>query len=133
MKTDREQTYSMDFENGLYIGDPCYLLDDDFYRKVWEQKYNFAEGNIEDKMVVYLTEFGDGQIRFGHRSPQCRLDVDSGNIAFIPMGQDICSHDLKFALMQCIIQGKGYFSVYRKDGVLYAHIVQESDFEISLK
>ena len=129
MKTDSEQTYSMDFEVGLYIGDPCYVLKDDFYRKVWEQKHNFAEGNIENKMVVYHTEFGDGMVSLNGRA----LDVDSGNIAFVPLGDNSICRLPKSARGIWVCSGKGCFSVYRKDGILYAHIVQNLNFEISLK
>ena len=129
MKTDSEQTYSMFFEDGLYIGDPCYVLKDDFYRKVWEQKHNFAEGNIEGKMVVYHTEFGDGTVSLNGVA----LDVDSGNIAFVPLYDTNICRLPESARGIWVCSGTGCFSVYRKDGILYARIMQEQYFELCLK
>lgn len=67
----------------IYIGDPCYALNNSDYDK-WGEINGFNDGVIEIdefKFAVYSTEFGDGVYE---GSDSFKYPVDSGTIAAIP-------------------------------------------------
>ncbi len=70
----------------FYIGDPCYVLSDDIYYGVWDDKYNFKDGQIycEDGLafIVHGTAWGDGEYDGTNGKS---YGVDSGTLAVIPI------------------------------------------------
>lgn len=70
---------------GFYIGDPCYVLNDEEYQQNWGNRNGFRDGEIQtDKGVwfVHDTAFGDGEY---HDQNGIDYGVDSGTLAVIPM------------------------------------------------
>lgn len=50
---------------GVYIGDPCYILPEDFYNKFWGETHNYEDGAFTTEegrpvMIVQGTAYGDG-------------------------------------------------------------------------
>lgn len=74
-------------EDGFYIGDPCYVLNDKVYDVEWGINNKFRDGEIQTSMgtfIVHETMYGDGEYRvIGTRGGY--VSVDSGTIAVIPM------------------------------------------------
>jgi hypothetical protein len=60
----------------VFVGDICYALDDDLYQRVWGDKLDFKDGEIESYAVVAGTEYGDGCYE-GDEASYC---VDAGVI-----------------------------------------------------
>lgn len=80
---------SVKSEKGIYFGDPCYVLSDDIYYGIWDNKNDFKDGviNVKDNLcfVVHRTAFGDGEF-YGFNYPhQYTYGVDSGSLAIIPV------------------------------------------------
>ena len=71
-------------ESGCIVCDPCYVLNDDDYQNVWGKEHNFADGIIEDIMMVAPTG-GDGCYETQYVEPNHTffLPVDSGSIAIV--------------------------------------------------
>ena len=74
--------------SGIYFGDPCYVLGDEVYDKIWGEKYEYSDGVIEVDnnlcFVVHRTAYGDGEF-YGYDYPnQYAYPVDSGCLAIIP-------------------------------------------------
>lgn len=55
---------------GVYIGDPCYILPDEFYHEFWGKTHNFDDGAFSTEMptgetrpvmIVAGTAYGDGK------------------------------------------------------------------------
>lgn len=70
---------------GFYIGDPCYVLDDNEYYGNWEKKYNFDDGEIKTDCgtwFVHSTAYGDGEY---YDNNGASYGVDSGTLAVIPL------------------------------------------------
>ena len=70
---------------GFYIGDPCYVLDDEEYYKNWGDRNGFRDGEIQSDSGVWFvhdTAFGDGEY---HDQYGTEYGVDSGTLAVIPM------------------------------------------------
>lgn len=66
----------------LYIGDPCYILEDEYY-DVWTSKNDAKDGAIKQNMntvigLVSGTDYGDGDYDCNHKGQQ--FFVDSGTI-----------------------------------------------------
>lgn len=70
----------------FWVGDPCYVLSDDVYYGIWDDKYHFEDGKIDvdDKLsfLVHGTAYGDGSYP---SSNGFDYGVDSGTLAVIPM------------------------------------------------
>lgn len=70
----------------FWIGDPCYVLSDDVYYGVWNDKYNFKDGKIDTddtlSFIVHGTAYGDGAYE---GSNGFTYGVDSGTLAVIPI------------------------------------------------
>lgn len=49
---------------GVFIGDPCYILPNDFYAKFWGEEHNYENGAFSKEgkpvMIVQGTAYGDG-------------------------------------------------------------------------
>ena len=49
---------------GVYVGDPCYILNDEFYQEFWGNENNFEDGELSKDgrpvMIVQGTAYGDG-------------------------------------------------------------------------
>ena len=70
--------------NRFYIGDICYVLNEDLYQNIWGDKYGFKDGIIDfgiNQVLVHGTAYGDG----------CYCDnegnmygVDAGVIGVVP-------------------------------------------------
>lgn len=75
-------------EDGFYIGDPRYVLNDKVYDVEWGKNNKFRDGEIQTSMgtfIVHATMYGGGEYRvIGTRGGY--VSVDSGTIAVIPMG-----------------------------------------------
>lgn len=70
----------------FYVGDPCYVLSDDIYYGIWDDKYNFEDGIIDCgnglAFLVHGTAYGDGSYQGTNGT---EYGVDSGTLAVIPM------------------------------------------------
>ena len=70
----------------FYVGDPCYVLSDDIYYGIWDDKYNFEDGIIDCgnglSFLVHGTAYGDGSYQGTNGT---EYGVDSGTLAVIPM------------------------------------------------
>ena len=70
----------------FYVGDPCYVLSDDVYYGIWDDKYDFKDGKIDVddtlSFLVHGTAYGDGSYQGSNGS---EYGVDSGTLAIIPM------------------------------------------------
>ena len=70
----------------FYVGDPCYVLSDDIYYGIWDDKYNFEDGIIDCgnglSFLVHGTAYGDGSYQGTNGA---EYGVDSGTLAIIPM------------------------------------------------
>lgn len=70
----------------FYVGDPCYVLSDDIYYGIWDDKYDFKDGKIDVddtlSFLVHGTAYGDGSYQGSNGS---EYGVDSGTLAIIPM------------------------------------------------
>ena len=70
----------------FYVGDPCYVLSDDIYYGIWDDKYNFEDGIIDCgnglSFLVHGTAYGDGNYQGTNGA---EYGVDSGTLAVIPM------------------------------------------------
>ena len=70
---------------GFYIGDPCYVLNDEEYYGNWEKNYKFDDGEIKTDCgtwFVHSTAYGDGEY---YDNNGVGYGVDSGTIAVIPL------------------------------------------------
>jgi len=72
----------------LYIGDPCYALDDEYYYNVWGKNEKYLDGIIEDEEgtvygIVHGTFTGDGTYKGLTR--KYVYGVDSGTISVIDL------------------------------------------------
>lgn len=78
----------------FYIGDPCYVMDDELYDQ-WGKKYDYNDGKLkiivdgqEIDFIVHSTYYGDGCYLFSTNSSTYRLRkticVDAGCIAIVP-------------------------------------------------
>lgn len=49
---------------GVYVGDPCYILNDEFYQGFWGKENDFKDGELSKDgrpvMIVQGTAYGDG-------------------------------------------------------------------------
>lgn len=74
------------YGKGVYfIGDICYALKDELYRKIWGKKHNYDDGTFSigaDKFSVAATADGDG-CYLG--SDGREYGVDAGVIGIVPM------------------------------------------------
>ena len=72
-------------KQGFIIGDPCYLLSDEVYDKVWGGEYGYSDGQIQVgdySFLVHGTAHGDGVY---DTSTGATCGVDSGTIAVVPL------------------------------------------------
>ena len=67
-----------------YIGDICYMMDDDIYHDTWGRKFNYEAGVFpvkDTKFAVANTAYGDG----GYQGSDGReYSVDAGVIGVVP-------------------------------------------------
>lgn len=71
----------------FFIGDPCYVLPDEIYHKIWGDKHGFEDGRIETEegtFLVHGTAYGDGEY-FDEDPTHNSYSVDAGVIAVIPI------------------------------------------------
>lgn len=81
MRTIKETITS---NKGFYLGDLCYVLNQDAYDKIWGEQYGYSDGLIpvdDNSFVVGSTWFGDGVY---HDSDDHEYGVDAGNISMVP-------------------------------------------------
>ena len=70
--------------NKFYIGDICYVLNEDLYQDIWGGKYNFEDGIIDfgiNKVLVHGTAYGDGCYNDNKGNT---YGVDAGVIGVVP-------------------------------------------------
>lgn len=70
--------------NRFYIGDICYVLNDDLYQDIWGGKYNFKDGIIDfgiNQVLVHGTAYGDGCYEDNKGNT---YGVDAGVIGIVP-------------------------------------------------
>lgn len=70
--------------NRFYIGDICYVLNDDLYQDIWGNKYNFKDGIIDfgiNQVLVHGTAYGDGCYEDNKGNTYY---VDAGVIGIVP-------------------------------------------------
>lgn len=82
----RQTTGIIHSEKGFYIGDICYVLNEDVYDKVWGGA-DYKDGKYDvpgtgQQFIVAATAWGDGFYEDGehHEYP-----VDAGNIGLVPL------------------------------------------------
>ena len=66
-----------------FVGDTCYVLDDDFYHNGWLREWR--QGKITYKgasWVVYLTRYGDGE--FVDEMSAGTFSVDAASLGIVP-------------------------------------------------
>ena len=85
-----------------YIGDLCYVMDDDEWREVCEltivgNKMLEGEFNMKDgrRFAMYHTAYGDGTYYDNNDREYC---VDSGSIGCI-LAKDVKAHDKPYDVM----------------------------------
>ena len=70
----------------FYVGDPCYVLSDDIYYGIWDDKYNFEDGIIDCgnnlSFLVHGTAYGDGEYTGTNGFD---YGVDSGTLGIVPI------------------------------------------------
>lgn len=107
---------------GVYIGDPCYILPDEIYYGIWEDKYNFEDGAVytdDNKLVMIVagTFNGDGVYpAFGHvygtnkvgNHKSFSVPVDAGVIAIVNL--EFAKEDWKEDSICNGENGEGYVS-----------------------
>jgi hypothetical protein len=107
---------------GVYIGDPCYILRDEIYYGIWEDKYNFEDGTVytDDNrlvMIVASTFNGDGIYpAFGHvyganrvgNHESFSVPVDAGVVALVNL--EFAKEDWKEDPICNGENGEGYVS-----------------------
>lgn len=86
MATQKDVYGMVKSEKGFYIGDICYVLEDDIYYDVWG-KQNFPDGIIEVpgtglSFAVGGTAYGDGTYSDNHGN---YYEVDAGVIGVVPL------------------------------------------------
>ena len=95
-----------------YIGDPCYLLNEDDYEKIVIDNFNNLE-NYEN-FFISKTKFGDGT----YKDNQYGIyPVDSGLLSILP--EEICSHDKKEEDFCRKVNFPKDFYVENQDGIFY--------------
>ena len=70
--------------NKFYIGDICYVLNDDLYQNIWGGKYDFRDGVIDfgiNQVLVHGTAYGDGCYSDNKGNT---YGVDAGVIGVVP-------------------------------------------------
>lgn len=123
---------------GFYIGDVCYVLGDETYYGVWQDKYEFSDGKIETDegtFAVASTAYGDGEYRdnAGYSYP-----VDAGVIGCVPLelvkkeeisdlesegfGRVVIADSAKF-----ITDGEGHFEIIVGDKYIEICTKDEDD------
>lgn len=79
---------------GVFIGDPCYILPDDFYSEFWGETHKYEDGAFSTEegrpvMIVAATAHGDGRYPgefLNHLTSEglgCDFIVDSGCLAIV--------------------------------------------------
>ena len=79
---------------GVYVGDPCYILPNDFYQKFWGEEHNWEDGALCTKdgrpvMIVCGTMYGDGCYQGTVRNNELNesvsheFPVDAGVLAIV--------------------------------------------------
>lgn len=70
-----------------YLGDTCYVLDDNIYHGIWGDKYGFDDGLIHTPhgdYVVASTAYGDGTFE-DDSTEGIIYGVDAGSIGLVPL------------------------------------------------
>ncbi len=108
----------IEFHDKLYIGDPCYIVDTDFYDNVWGKKHNYKDGNIENVMGVIGTGVGDGcfdsNIHFN-------FPVDSGTLSIVDGSSEHAQ--ISFAKGVYTINGSGKATIYKNSKNIFVDIL----------
>lgn len=122
---------------GFYIGDPCYVLNDEEYYGNWEKKYNFDDGEIKTDCgtwFVHSTAYGDGEY---YDNNGTSYGVDSATIAVIPLEVVFAHHSEDILKDGVVSTDKMNFlgnTVIRNGRKLSCEIeVFECNFEITVK
>lgn len=73
-------------EIGFYIGDPCYVLSDEIYDKMFDEETDFKTGKVKVddnfSFIVHSTAWGDGEY---FDNSGISYGVDSGTLSVIPI------------------------------------------------
>lgn len=107
---------------GVYIGDPCYILPDEIYQGIWENKYSFEDGAVytdDNKLVMIVASTFDGDgvyAAFGHvyeadsvgNHELFSVPVDAGVIAIVNL--EFAKEDWKEDPICNGENGEGYIS-----------------------
>lgn len=70
--------------NKFYVGDICYVLNEDLYQNIWGGKYDFKDGVIDfgaNQVLVHGTRYGDGCYEDNQGNT---YSVDAGVIGVVP-------------------------------------------------
>lgn len=86
---DKEDGVTAEIQSarGFYIGDICYVLDEELYHQFWGKKHGFKDGCFTDpktgfSFAVAGTAYGDGCYEDNHGN--C-YGVDAGVIGLVPL------------------------------------------------
>lgn len=118
----------------IYIGDICYVMDDEIYDKFWGDEHNYIDGVFTYngvKFGVYSTAYGDGCYR---GSDNRSYGVDAGVIGVVPMElwkKDMtiqeangCGRVVDISQVDFMATGRGNTS-RKTDGMFYITIGEE--------
>ena len=119
----------------FWIGDPCYVLSDDIYYGIWDDKYEFKDGKIDvdDKLsfLVHGTAYGDGCYE---GTNGFEYGVDSGTLAVIPMDLVAKTDGVEFGTVEAsstawLDYNDGEFDITLDDQSIQIQTSEEEDYE----
>lgn len=118
----------------FYVGDPCYVLSDDIYYGIWDDKYNFEDGiiNCKDNLsfLAHGTAYGDG-LYTGTNGFD--YGVDSGTLGIVPIELVEDESGLQFGTIETsktawLDYNDGIFDI-TLDNKSFSIITKEEDYE----
>lgn len=115
-------------KKGFYIGDICYVLDDEDYYKIWGDKYNWKDGSIviDDSnmpVLVHGTAYGDGCY---YDEQFNKYPVDAGVIGVVPLEYAKKEDGLKLGRVIEAVKAFAYARLEYHDGIFYISVDDHS-------
>lgn len=103
-------------DKGFYVGDICYVLNDDIYFGVWRDKYQFEDGQCYtddgNSFGVASTAYGDGC--YVGSDGVC-YGVDAGVLGVVPL--ELVSNIDNAKELGRVVEGAGEAVMAAKDGL----------------
>lgn len=75
----------IDLPDGFYIGDPCYILPDDLYKKIINDYHDGMHYDDNGRLIAFTsrTSHGDGEYPVRINTENYHIPIDSGIIALV--------------------------------------------------